>query len=113
MNKALSMLGLAERAGRIRSGSFQTEEAIRSGKARLVILAEDAGENTAGALKNKCDYYDVPLRIFGESGQLGHAIGREKRVCIAITDEGFADTVLRLIDSENKERGSNGENEDK
>ena len=46
MNKLLNMLGLAKRAGKISTGSFICEKMIKSGDARLVILANDASDNT-------------------------------------------------------------------
>ena len=45
-NKTLSMLGLARRAGKVVSGEFSVEKAVKSGKAYLVIVAEDASDNT-------------------------------------------------------------------
>ncbi len=42
-NKVLGTLGLAMRSGNIACGEFLTEEAIRSGKARLVIVEEVIG----------------------------------------------------------------------
>ena len=45
-NKVLSLLGLATRAGKIKSGSFLTEQAVKAGKAYLVLIAGDASENT-------------------------------------------------------------------
>ena len=45
-DKALSMLGLAARAGRIVSGEFTVEKEVKSGRAYLVLIAEDASENT-------------------------------------------------------------------
>ena len=44
--KAFRYLGLAARAGCIPSGEFQTENAVRNGKAYAVIIAGDASENT-------------------------------------------------------------------
>ena len=39
------MLGLAARAGRIVSGEFTVEKEVKSGRAYLVLIAEDASEN--------------------------------------------------------------------
>ena len=46
MDAILSMLGLAQKAGRIASGEFATEKAVRSGRANLILLTEDASANT-------------------------------------------------------------------
>ncbi len=64
-DRVLSMLGMAARAGRIESGEFSTEKAVKSGRGRLVIVAEDASDNTKKMFKNMCDYYKVPLVVFG------------------------------------------------
>ena len=45
-DRVLSMLGLATRSRNVVSGGFATEEAVKSGKAYLVIIAEDASDNT-------------------------------------------------------------------
>ena len=37
-DRALSMVGIAARAGSIASGEFSTEKALKSGKAYLVIV---------------------------------------------------------------------------
>ena len=45
-NKALSMIGLATKAGKVASGEFCTEKEVKSGRAYLVIVADDASDNT-------------------------------------------------------------------
>lgn len=49
MNKALSYVGLATRAGKLVSGDEIVLKAIRSSEAKMVIVAADASANT---LKN-------------------------------------------------------------
>ena len=38
------MLGLAQRAGKVASGEFSTEKAVKSKKAFLVVVASDASD---------------------------------------------------------------------
>ena len=40
-DKTLAMIGLAQKAGKIVSGEFATEKAVKTGKAALVIVAGD------------------------------------------------------------------------
>ena len=100
--KILSMFGLAARAGRVASGEFQTETAVKSGTACLVIVAEDASENTKKLFRDKCAFYDVPVVLLGTKEELGHAIGKEYRASLAILDEGFADTIMKKIEAVQK-----------
>ena len=57
-SRARSYLGLAKKAGKVRSGEFQTEEAVKKKLACLVILAADASDNT----KKKFQNIDLKLR---------------------------------------------------
>ncbi len=99
-DKVLSMLGLATRSRNVVSGGFATEQAVKSGKARLVIIAEDASGNTRKKYSNMCDFYRVPCVIHGTKNVLGHSMGKEERSILALTDEGFADSIQKhLADS--------------
>ena len=96
-DRVLSMLGMAAKAGKVESGEFSTERAVKKGRGRLVIVAEDASDNTKKMFKNMCDYYKVPLVVFGTKEELGHWIGKAYRASICILDEGFAKAVLKKI----------------
>lgn len=100
-DRVLSLLGLAARAGKIAAGGFSAEEAVKSRKARLVLIAEDTQSNTVKKFTDKCAFYKIPLRFYGTKESLGHAVGKESRACIAVTDSGFADSILKKMpDSE-------------
>lgn len=95
--KITSMLGLAQRAGKIHSGATQVEQDIRRGKSKLVIVASDASENTMKDFKNSCQFYSVPIEVWGDKGSLGHTIGKPMRTVISIIDQGFADRIKELL----------------
>ncbi len=92
-SKVLSMLGIAAKAGHVASGEFSTEKSIKTGKAYLVIVSEEASENTTKMFKNMTDFYGVPYYRFGTKEELGKCIGKEFRASLAITDENLAKAV--------------------
>ena len=96
------MLGLATRARTIVSGEFSTERSIQDFSACLVIVATDASDNTKKKFKNKCEFYEVPYFEYGTRDELGHAMGKEQRASLAVTDEGFARQVHKLIEGGSK-----------
>ena len=51
-DKIYGLLGLCQRAGKCKSGEFAVEKSIKSGKSFLVIIPEDASDNTKKKLKN-------------------------------------------------------------
>ena len=69
-DKALAMIGLAQKAGKIVSGEFATEKAVKTGKAALVIVAGDASENTKKMFTNMCAFYEVPVYFYSEKKHL-------------------------------------------
>lgn len=93
MNKTLSSLGLAMRAGKLVSGEAAVLKAVRGGDAHLVIVAQDASDGTAKKLADKCGSYNVPLVVGFTRFELGGAVGKPERVMFAVTDPGFARVI--------------------
>lgn len=96
-NKVFSYIGLATKAGKVASGEFSTEKAVKSGKAQIVIVAEDASDNTKKMFTNMCTHYKVPIYFLGEKTELGHAMGKEFRASLALTDKGLADAIEKQL----------------
>lgn len=96
-DKILSMVGLATRAGKVVSGEYMTEKAVKSGKAHLVLVSEEASENTAKMFRNMCAFYEVPCYRYGSKDALGHCIGKEFRASLAVTEEGFAKSIEKKL----------------
>ncbi len=101
-NKIYSLLGLCMRAGKLKSGEFAVLDAIRKHTAELVIVSEDASDNTKKQFNDKCSYYKVPIIFFGDKEELGHAIGKDVRTSLAITDQGFAQSLRKNLLSTNR-----------
>ena len=93
--KAFSSISLAMKAGFVASGEFLTEKAVKEGKAKLVIVAEDASVNTKKKMSNMCEYYQVPILFLGTKVELGHIIGKEFRASVAILNQGFAEMIQK------------------
>ena len=95
--KILSILGLCRRAGRLESGELGCEIAIKEKKAKLLILAKDASENTTKKFVNSADFYNIDIVTMFTKAELGYAIGKDNRAVIAVTDDGFKNKLLQLI----------------
>lgn len=103
-NKVLSLLGLAKRAGKVVSGEFSTEAAVKSAKAYLVVVSEEASANTKKKFQNMCTYYEVPIYFYGNKEELGRCIGQEFRASLAVTDPGFADAIRKQLEDPKERR---------
>ena len=100
------MLGLARRAGRVESGSFSAEQAVRRGKARLVILSYDASENTLKKFTDMCRFRDIPFRVYADRYELGRSVGTQMRTVVAVTDSSFARTLQDIMEREETQNTS-------
>ncbi|RYM07147.1 YlxQ family RNA-binding protein [Sporolactobacillus sp. THM7-7] len=98
-NQWQSLLGLAQRAGKVVSGEETVLRTIRENKARAVIMSQDASDRTKKTITNKCRYYRVPLLGVPDRVSLGRSIGRGERVLIAVTDRGFAERLAERLES--------------
>lgn len=98
MKKVYAMLGMAMKAGKVASGEFSTEKSVKSGHAYLVIVSEDASNNTKKMFSNMCQFYEVPRYFFGTKEELGYAIGKGMRSSLAITDENFAKSIKNRLE---------------
>ncbi|CBH21811.1 Ribosomal protein [Acetoanaerobium sticklandii] len=97
LSKVLTLIGFAYKSRKMVSGEGITLEAIKKNKVKLVFLASDASENTRKRIKDKCSYRDIPVSEELDRQQIGNAIGKDERVVIGITDEGFSQSMLKLL----------------
>src|SRR5690606_37700177 len=104
-DRVYSFLGLCAKAGKLLSGDETCERALKSGKARLVIVSEEASENTRKKFLDMCNYRKVAIRFFEKKEKLGRHIGKGMRTVIAVNDRNFAQRLLEMIDDHGKEHG--------
>ena len=97
LSKVLTLIGFAYKSRKMVSGEGISLEAIKKNNVKLVFLASDASENTRKRIKDKCSYRDIPVSEELDRLQIGNAIGKDERVVIGITDEGFSQSMLKLL----------------
>jgi len=98
--KILSLLGLATRSRNVVSGEFMTEKSVKDGTAKLVIVAQDASDNTKKEFGDMCKHYKVEYAFFGTKNELGRSMGKEMRASLSVTDLGFAESIKKLMQEE-------------
>lgn len=97
--KIMSMFSLCQKAGKIVSGEFAVEKSLQDGSAFLIIIANDASENTKKKFENKAFFYEVETIFFSTKEEISRAIGKLNRSTFAIIDEGFANKIKSDINN--------------
>lgn len=93
----MTMLGFAKKAGKISSGEGITLDNIKSNRAKIVILANDASDNTAKRIKDKSKYRNITVIEVLDRYEIGRAIGQQERVVVSITDKGFSESIQKIV----------------
>lgn len=93
--KVLNLLSMAQRAGRIASGDFAVTKAVQEKKARLLLVAKDAAEETQKRYQQMALNAGIELFYLGDRELLGHCIGKDFRAAAAVLDAGFANAIAK------------------
>jgi len=91
--QALSYLSLARKAGEAVSGFVKCEEWLKSGRARLLLQANDASEDGRRKLAQMA-HRDVALIALFNGAELDLALGRSPVVHAAMANGGLAEKLL-------------------
>ena len=99
--KALRLLGLARRARLLEIGEEPVGIVCRSGKAKLLLVAKDAGDHTFRRARSfvsgsKCPYICAPYT----KDELGNGLGCNACALCAFTDPAFAKSFLEALGDE-------------
>ncbi len=97
-DKVLSSLSLCKKAGLLACGEFQVEEAVKTGKGYLVILAEDAGTRVKKDVTDMCNYYQVEISEYGSRDSLGQATGKGYLSQVCVTDKKFSENIKQKME---------------
>lgn len=88
----MTLLGFASRAGKLVSGENTCK--AKSKQIQLVILSEDAREDTKRFFANR---YKGRCYSLGTRYELGVAIGKSPRTVIGVTERQFAKSIEESI----------------
>ena len=97
--KVLSLLGFAQKAGKLMSGINTVESLIGNSQIKLLIIAGDAQPKFLKQMQAKCENTGQKYLIFATKDELGQAIGKSGRTIIAIKDKNIAGAILDYINT--------------
>ena len=98
MDKALNYLALARKAGKAELGEEPVGAAARGDKARLVLVASDAGDHTWRRAKSfVAGTGQQCIRVPYTKDELGMAIGRTSLAIAALTDPALALNLTKSL----------------
>jgi ribosomal protein L7Ae-like RNA K-turn-binding protein len=94
---ALQLLGLAARAGAVVPGTQLVRDAVRTGRVRFAIVADDLTATGRDKLIPLLEGREVSYTVVYTRDVLGRCVGRSPLAALGITDEGFARRLRTLL----------------
>lgn len=98
-NKIISTIALCQKSGNLVSGEQNCEKSIRSKEANLIIVANDASDNTKKKFTNSSKYYHIPLYLFLTKEKLGMITGKAVRSVLVVKNKDFSNTLVELFEN--------------
>ncbi|MEF9864270.1 MAG: ribosomal L7Ae/L30e/S12e/Gadd45 family protein [Christensenellaceae bacterium] len=98
-DRFFNFLGLGARAGKLVYGAQGCDKAIKTGKAKLVILDGSASENTKKDFIDACAYYKVQIMILEQNDVLGKCLGKPNNKIIGIVCPKFAKSAMDKLNT--------------
>mgnify|MGYP000911698121 CR=1 FL=1 len=92
-----SLLGITQKARKLISGQDSVERGANAKKVFLIIVSKDTSKNTIKKMMNLSIRTNIPMLLWGQSDELGRAIGQGQRKVIGITDKGIAKELSKRI----------------
>lgn len=99
-NKFLQFLSLVKKSGKIVEGYNKTEELVKKGSIKVIIISEDASDNTYEKFVNYSNKYKIYLIKRFTKAQLGQSIGRSEINIIGLTDDSMCKKIIELYETE-------------
>ena len=101
----LHLLGLARKAARLEIGEEPVGAVCRARQAKLVLIASDAAPNTFRRAAHFGEAGNVLwLALPQTKDELGFALGRGSVAMLALTDIGFASTIVKKLAAANPDK---------
>jgi ribosomal protein L7Ae-like RNA K-turn-binding protein len=95
------MLGFAQKSGNLISGENTVELFVPRKKISLVIITEDASDNTKEKFIKLATRFQVPYIVWGDRESLSHAIGKYNRAVYGISNKKFSRQLRKLYEDMN------------
>jgi len=96
--KFYSFLGIIQKSGNLVSGYNTCIAQIKNSKCKLVIIAEDASENTRNKFLTICNSKNIEYKIYGFKENIGLSIGKSSKSVLIIKDENMSKVVLNMFE---------------
>jgi len=92
------MIGLAQKARMVSSGTMAAKSSIIGRRAELLILSGDISTRAKEELVRACRKREIPYLVIGDKYKLGAHVGKAYRVALTVNDKGLAQAIINSVE---------------
>lgn len=94
MDKVISYLGLAKRAGKLVLGTDAVLKNLHRLKTKLIFVASDSSLATIEKVEKKGYFYQIPVIKKYSTDDLAKALGTSNPKVVGVNNQGFSQAIL-------------------
>ena len=94
----LTLLGFAQKAGKLEAGESAVENFLKKGRLLLLVISAELSESRKRFWQQQAQVYQVPWIVLEATKlELGLAIGSSPRGVIGILDRNMAEAIMKKM----------------
>ena len=94
----LTLMGFAQKAGKLAAGDAAVDNFLQKGKVALLILSEEVSENKKRDWQLKAELAETAMVTLNASKlEMGLAVGMSPRGIIGIMDKNMAEDIMKKL----------------
>ncbi len=95
---ALTLLGFAQKAGKLAAGESAVENFLKKGRLLLLVISAELSEPRKRFWQQQAQVYQVPWIVLEATKlELGLAVGSSPRGVIGILDRNMAEAIMKKM----------------
>ncbi|HHZ17021.1 MAG TPA: L7Ae/L30e/S12e/Gadd45 family ribosomal protein [Peptococcaceae bacterium] len=94
-DRVKTFLGFAQKSGQLLTGEKAVNTGIKTGKAKLVLIATDLPEKRRLFCMRFCEERKIPFGVLGTKEEYGQILGVSPRTLLAVTEEKLAEEIRK------------------
>ena len=95
----LTLMGFAQKAGKLAAGESAVENFLKKGRVRLLVLSEELSEQRRDFWQKQAQLYEITaITIPVTKVEIGLAVGQSQRGIIGMMDSKMAEAVMKKLE---------------